>query len=140
MVVPYSKGLIKNFKSICNKVGVQVHFKGSNTIKDLLVAPMDKDNITSKGGIIYRYKCHHLGCTVAYTGKTGRTLGDMYKGHPRAPFPIYDPANTTDHSIQLDNFSIVNREFQGFLRTIMEAMFIGFNNPPLNRNSGKYQL
>ena len=34
---------------------VQVHIKGSNTIKDLLVAPKDKDTITNKGEVIYRY-------------------------------------------------------------------------------------
>ena len=53
--------------------------KGDNAMKDLLVAPKDKDNISSKGGVIYRYKCHHLGCTVEYIGDTGRIFGDRYK-------------------------------------------------------------
>ena len=39
------------------KAGVQVHFKGNNMIKDILVTPKDKDNINTKGGVIYRYKC-----------------------------------------------------------------------------------
>ena len=51
MVVLCSKGLSESFKSVCNKVGVQDHFKGGNTIKELVVAPEDKDNITSKGGL-----------------------------------------------------------------------------------------
>ena len=139
MVVPSSKGLNESFISICKKVVVQVHFKESNIIKDPLVAPKDNENITSKGSVIYRYKCHHTGCTVEYIGETGRTFGEKYKKHLRAPFSIYDHANTTGHSIQLDNFSIVDRESLGFLRTI-KAMFIRVNDPPLNRNLGKYQL
>ena len=56
--VPYSKGLNKSFKNICGKVGVQVHFKGNNTVKDFLVAPKDRGSIVNKGGVIYGYnKC-----------------------------------------------------------------------------------
>ena len=48
--------------------------------------PKDKDSITNKGGFIYMYKCDHLGCIVKYIGKTGRTFGDRYKEHLRAPY------------------------------------------------------
>ena len=37
MVVPYYKGLSESLKRICGKHGVQVYFKGGNTIKNLLV-------------------------------------------------------------------------------------------------------
>ena len=37
--VPYSKGLSESFRNMCMKVGVQVHFMGANTVKELLVAP-----------------------------------------------------------------------------------------------------
>ena len=43
MVIPYIKGLEKKFKRICNKQGIQVHFKGTNTVKQLLMAPKDED-------------------------------------------------------------------------------------------------
>ena len=55
-------GLSKSFKSICGKMGVQDHFKGDITIKNLLVAPKCKDNITQKSRVIYRYKCDRLEC------------------------------------------------------------------------------
>ena len=42
------------------------------------------------------------------------TNGVRNKKYLRAPSPIYDHANTTGHSIQLNNFSIVT-ESQGFL-------------------------
>ena len=43
IVVPYYKGLSENLKRTCQKYGVQVYFKGGNTIKSLLMAPNDKD-------------------------------------------------------------------------------------------------
>ena len=43
MVVPYIQGFGEKFKRTCNKQGFQVHFKGTNTIKQLLLAPKDKD-------------------------------------------------------------------------------------------------
>ena len=45
MVTPYYKGLGESLKKICSKHGVQVYFKGGNTIKNLLVAPKDQDSI-----------------------------------------------------------------------------------------------
>ena len=56
IVVPYSKGLSESLKNICGKVGGKAYFKGNNTIKDLLVAPQDRDSNVNKGGVIYRYK------------------------------------------------------------------------------------
>ena len=73
---------------MCGKAGVQAYFKGNNTIKDLLVAPKNNDDITNKGGVIYRYKCDHLGCTMEYISDIGRTLRDRYKEHPRTPPPF----------------------------------------------------
>ena len=40
-VVPYYKGLRESLKKVCTKHGVQVYFKGGNTIKNLLMAPKD---------------------------------------------------------------------------------------------------
>ena len=39
ITVPYMKGLSESIKNICKRYGIQVHFKGGKTIKDLLVAP-----------------------------------------------------------------------------------------------------
>ena len=62
MVVPYQQGLSERFKNTCQKYGVQVHFKGGQIIKDLLMNPKDKDPITNKSGVIYRFKCSEDGC------------------------------------------------------------------------------
>ena len=60
IVVPYHQGLSGSFKRTCMKYGIKVHCKGGHTIKNLLMAPKDKDHIFNKSGVIYRYKCHRL--------------------------------------------------------------------------------
>ena len=48
IVVPYYQGLSKSLKRTCNKYGIQVHFKGGVTIKNLLVALKDQDPMFQK--------------------------------------------------------------------------------------------
>ena len=51
-----------------------------------------------------------------------------------------DHQNTTGHEVSLNNFTIVGREDNNIARNIKEAIFIGVNDPSLNRNIGKFQL
>ena len=128
-------------KNICNKYGVQVHYRGDNTINSLLMAPKDKDHInTMKSGIIYRFQCHRMDCDDEYIGASSRTFGERFKEHLKAPSPIYDHQNITGHDTAIENFSIVEREDQNLIRAIKEAIYIRVNNPSLNRNIGKYHL
>ena len=53
IVMPYTQGLCKSIKKICGWYGIQTHFKGGNTIKNLLVSPKDIDPMVSKSGAIY---------------------------------------------------------------------------------------
>ena len=48
ITVTYTRSLSESFKNICKKHGIQVYFKGGKTIKDLLVAPKDKDSHNKK--------------------------------------------------------------------------------------------
>ena len=119
---------------------MQVYFKGTNTIMNLLMAPKDQDTILKKSGVIYRYKCDRVGCNEEYIGRSSRTLGERFKEHLKAPSPIYDRFNTTGHNITIENFNIVGREDQNLNRWIKEALFIRVNNLSLNKNIGKYHL
>ena len=121
ITVTYTKGLSESFKNICKKHGIQVYFRGSKTIKDLLVAPKDKDHITKKSGIIYRYKCDRLECDEEYIGESARTFGERFREHLKAPSLIYDHNNITGHTTALDNFSIVGRENHNPKRLIKDA-------------------
>ena len=138
--VPYNQGLSESFKNIGKKYGIQVHFKSGRTLKDELVAPKDKDHITKKSGIIYRFKCDRLECDEEYIGETSRTFGERFKEHLKAPSPIHDHSNTSGHTTTLDNFKVVGREEQNLSRLIKESMYIRVNGPSLNKNIGKYHL
>ena len=140
MILPYFRGLSESMKNICNKHGVQVHYRGGNTIKGLLMAPKDADHITMKNGIIYRFKCQRVECDDEYIGESSRTFGERFKEHLKAPSPIYYYQNITGHDTTIDNFSIVGSEDQNLIRAIKEAVYIRVNNPSLNSNIGKYQL
>ena len=83
IIVPYYQGLSESIKGTCRKYGVQVHFKGGLTIKNLLMAPNDKDPILKKSG---------------------------FKEHLKAPSPIYDHYNTSGCNVIIENFSIMGRE------------------------------
>ena len=104
------------------------------------MAPKDKDNISQKSGVIYRYKCNRLECDEMYIGEFARTFGVRFKEPLMAPSPIYDHANTISHHTKLDIFSIVGRESYTFTRNIKEAMYIRASDPLLSGNIGKYQF
>ena len=140
MVLPYIKGLSESMKNICSKHGIQMHYRGGNTIKDLLMAPKDKDHITKKSGIIYRFKCNRMDCDDEYIRGSSRTFGERFKEHPKAPSPIHDHQNITGHEITIENFSFVGRDDQNLIRAIKMAIYIRVNNPSLNKNIGKYHL
>ena len=125
---------------VCRKHGIEMYFKGGNTIKELLVCPKDRDNILQKSAVIYRCKCGSVDCEDEYIGKSGRTFAERFREHLRAPSPIHDHFNITGHEVSLDNFSTVGREDQSMARIIREAMLIRVNDPSLYRNIGKYQL
>ena len=119
---------------------MQVHFKGTNTLRTALGNPKDKDPQNSQTGIIYHYQCPQINCPSAYIGESGRSLSERVKEHFKAPSPIHDHSTTTRHPMDPDQFSIVQKEVNSHSRTIKEAMFIWVQDPTLNRNLGKYQL
>ena len=53
-------------KNVCSKHRVQVFFREGSTTRNLLVAPRNKDPITKKSGVIYRYKCDRVECDEEY--------------------------------------------------------------------------
>ena len=87
ITVSYSEDLSESVKNIGKKYGIEVHLKSGKSIKGDLVAPKDKDHLTKKSGIIYRYKCDRLECDDEYIGETSRTFGERYKEHLKAPSP-----------------------------------------------------
>ena len=106
IVIPYTQGLCESIKKICGRYGIQTHFKGGTTIKNLLVSPKDKDHMVTQGDAICWYQCGDLGCDDEYIGETSRTFGERYKEHLKDPSPIQHHNIQTNHPInhkQLQN-------------------------------------
>ena len=118
---------VKSIKEHVKGKGIQVHFKGSNTIKTLLMAPKDKDTKLQKSRVIYKYKCLQVNFPEEYISETGRAFGDRLKEHLRAPSTIHHHTSSIGHPISPDCFSIVHRDAQGTTRNIKEAMYIRAN-------------
>ena len=97
IVIPYTQGLCESIKKICGRYGIQTYFKGSNTIRNILVSPKDKDPMVSKSGAIYWFQCGDLSCDDEYIGETSRTFGERYKEHLKDPSPIHQHSNHTGH-------------------------------------------
>ena len=139
-MVPYVQGLGENLKKMCSRYGVQTYFKGSATIKQLLVRPKDQDSKDCRSNVIYSYQCGEVDCDEEYLGETYRTLGGRYKEHLKEPSPIHGHSLQTGHSTNTHNFNILGREDQGLTRLIKESIYIRVNNPTLNRNIGQFNL
>ena len=106
----YIQGMGDSCKNICRKHGVEMFFKGGNTIKDPLVHPKDRGSILQKSGLIYRFRCGRVNCDEEYIGESGRTFAERFREHMKAPSPIHDHHNIIHHELSLDKFSIVGRE------------------------------
>ena len=130
IVVPSIPNTSKKFKKLCKRKGIQVHFKGTNTLRTALGNPKDKDPKANQTGIIYQYQCPHINCPSSYIGESGRTLGDRIKEHFKAPSPIHLHSSTTGHPMDPNQFSIVHKEVNSQPRTIKEAMYMWVQDPP----------
>ena len=47
-VIPHTQGLCESIKKICGRYGIQMHFKGGSTIKNLLVSQRTKTLLSTK--------------------------------------------------------------------------------------------
>ena len=75
---------------------------------------------------------------MGHIGESARNF--RFKEHQKVPSTIHDHINISGHTVSFEDFSILAREDQTLLRTTKEAIYIRSNNPPLNRNVGKFHL
>ena len=144
VVMDYVTGLSERIRDIFKAKGIEVYFKGSNTLRNILVSPKDKDPKHSKQDVIYHIPCNYPSCDSCYIGETGRVLGERIKDHiSDNNSSIKQHHMDTGHPLpnpQDKDIKIINVESNSFKRKIKEAIYIQVNDPPLNRNIGKYNL
>ena len=109
IVIPYTQGVCESIKKICSRYGIQTHFKGNSTIKNLLVSPKDKDPMENKSEAISWFQCQDHVCDEEYIRETSRNFGERFKYHLKEPSPIHNHSNNTGHTTTQDNFQILGR-------------------------------
>ena len=92
---------------MCAKYGIQTHFKGNKTLRQVLVKPKDQDPEEKKSGVIYSYQCGAIKCGEEYIGETSRTLGACYREHLKEPSPIQAHSLHIGHQFSPDQFNII---------------------------------
>ena len=122
IAIPYMQGLGESINNICKRYGIQTHFKGNRTIKNILVKPKEKVPLDGKSGSIYWSQCGELMCDEEYIGEISRTFGERYKEHLKEPSTIYGQSNISGHSTNPENFTIIGKECHGLARTIKESI------------------
>ena len=135
IVIPYTQGLCESIKKIFGRYGIHTYFKDSNTIRNLLVSPKDKDSMVNQSWTIYWFQYGDICCDDEYIGETSRTFGERYKEYLKDSSPIHQHSNHTGPLTSHNNFQIIGREGHSLARNIKESIFIRANNPALNRNS-----
>ena len=81
VVIPYIKGLSEQYRHTLAKYKVRIFFKGTSTIKSLLMHPKDPIPDARKTDIIYHWKCPAHNCTAEYIGETNRSLKETVSDH-----------------------------------------------------------
>ena len=81
VVIPYIKGFSEQYRHTLAKYKVRLFFKGTSTIKSLLMHPKDLIPDAQKNDIIYHWKCPAHNCTAEYIGETNRSLKERVSDH-----------------------------------------------------------
>ncbi len=85
IVLPYVKGVSERIRDTFKKVGLQVHFKGANTLSNVLVSPKDKDPKLCKQDVVYCVPCSNSDWDQIYIEETAWTLRERIKDHITDP-------------------------------------------------------
>ena len=88
IVIPYTQGLCESIKKICGRYSIQTYFKGSNTIRNLLVSHKDKEPMVNQIETIYWFQCGNLSCDDKHIGEPPGPLVKDTKNTWRTPHPF----------------------------------------------------
>jgi len=90
--------------------------------------------------VVYQIDCSE--CSASYIGETGRVLNcRMHKQeHVDKNSAVNQHHENTKHAIDWDSTRVLDRETNAFRRGVKEAIQIRRQDPPLNRDRGRYGL
>ena len=143
VVIPYIKGLSEHHRHTLPKYRVRVLFKGTSTIKSLLMRPKDPIPNAQKTYIIYHWKCPADNCTAEYIGETNRSPKEMVPDHRYQNISAIRNLlhnSTKQPKAELKDFTNIDRESNTLHHQAKEALHIHIKDPTLNRNIGKVRI
>ena len=133
--VPYVPSLSEEFGRICY-TNAQVIFKGTNTLKFILMHPKDKTSLHLKQNIVYNWSFPEERCSQSYIGESIKCLENRVKEHSiHITRAIYIQTESNNYSYA--NFSHFKETEQDSKPVAREAIHMRMNNYAVNHNTGK---
>jgi len=110
ITIPYVSGVSEKLRRIFQNQKIPVAFKPTNTLRQAIVHPKDKQPKDKQSNIVYAVQCKDNGCQDLYIGETKQTLSKRMSQHRRASTScgdsaVYTHLNSTNHSF--DNKDVV---------------------------------
>ena len=140
VALPYIKGLSEQYRHTLAKYRVRVFFKGTSTIKSLLMHPKDPTPDAQKTDIIYHWKCPVNNCTAECIGETNRSLKERVSDHRnQTTSAIRNHHISTKYpKAELKDFTIIDRESNNLHHQAKKALHIYIKD--INRSIGKVRI
>ena len=140
LVLPYHENF-ERLPHILRNFNIQVAFKNSNTVRNLLI----KNSPKSMEGCVYSIPCKH--CNKCYIGQTGKELKiriDQHKYSVRSgqmSNALFVHMRDTNHSIDWKGSTVVVKSKSCLDRNIIESSLIKHSfDDNLNLSHGLYRL
>ena len=136
--IPYVKGLSEQLQRLFKKKNINIYHQPWNTLRQKLVHPKDKVDISRKCDVVYQINCSD--CDKIYVGETCRSFGQRFKEHSKIMgnnlTAVGEHCASFNHNISLDACKILDSTETFHSRKIKEALFIKEVKPKLNRDGG----
>ena len=141
ITIPYVSDLSEKLRRIFGKHRIPVSFKPTNTLRQKLVHPKDKQPKDKQSNIVYAIQCKDSDCQDLYIGETKQTLSKRMYQHRRASTgcgdsAVYTHLDASNHSFDNKDVVILDRERRWFERGVKEAIHVQKEQPSLNRGGG----
>ena len=117
-------------------------FKGTSTIKSLLMHPKDPVPVGKKTDIIYHCKCPAHICTAEHIIETNRSLRERVSDHKnQTTCAMRNQHISTNHpTAELIDLTVIEGENNTLYHQVKEAVYIHIKDPSLSRTIGKVKI
>ena len=143
VVIPYMKGLSEQYRHILTKYRVRVFFKGTSTIKSLLMHPKDPIPDAPKNwhNLPLEMPNQQLHSWIHRWNQQVPERKEFQTIDIKPPEPsetITSPQNTQKQNLK--HFTIIDRDSNTLHHWVNEALQIHIKDSSLNRNIGKVRI